>query len=60
MRAQSMRAAVEARPVSSTDVDDSPAVEDGPDRYPELDDFVPLLDGDDWPTQFGAARLGIP
>jgi hypothetical protein len=61
MRAQSMAAAVEARPaISSADVDDSLAAEDEPDRYPEPDAFVPSFDGDDWPAQFGAARLGIP
>jgi hypothetical protein len=61
MRAQSMAAAVEAgQGISSADVEDSLAAEDGPERYPEPDDFVPSFDGDDWPAQFGAARLGIP
>ena len=62
MRAQSMGAPVVARrtTVASADVEDSLAAEDVPDRYTEPDDFVPSFDGDDWPTQFGAARLGIP
>jgi hypothetical protein len=61
MQAESTGAAVEPRPaITSADVDDSPAAEDGPDRYPEPDDLVPFFDGDDWPAQFGAARLGIP
>ena len=62
MRAQSMGAPVEARRSAgaSTDVDDSLAADEVPDRYAEPDDFVPSFDGDDWPAQFGAARLGIP
>lgn len=62
MRAHSMAAAVrEPRPpVSSAEVDDSSTADDGEYRFLEPDDFVPAFDGDDWPAQFGAARLGIP
>jgi hypothetical protein len=47
-------------PVSSAEVDDSSTADDGEYRFLEPDDFVPAFDGDDWPAQFGAARLSIP